>query len=76
MDVEAGDAAEVLAGDLGIPTENTAKWWQSYRDHGTGFTAGQLVIVDEASLAGTLALDRLVHVAADAVAVRKRPWID
>ena len=59
-------AAEVLAGDLGIPTENTAKWWQTYRDHGTGFTAGQLVIVDEASLAGTLALDRLVRVAADA----------
>jgi conjugative relaxase-like TrwC/TraI family protein len=59
-------AAEVLAGDLGIPTENTAKWWQTHRDHGTGFTAGQLVIVDEASLAGTLALDRLVRVAADA----------
>lgn len=61
-------AAEVLAGDLGIPTENTAKWWQTYRDHGIGFTAGQLVIVDEASLAGTLALDRLVGVAADAEA--------
>jgi hypothetical protein len=59
-------AAEVLAGDLGIPTENTAKWWQTYRDHGMGFAAGQLVIVDEASLAGTLALDRLVRIAADA----------
>lgn len=59
-------AAEVLAGDLGIPTENTAKWWQTYRDHGVGFVAGQLVIVDEASLAGTLALDRLVRVAAGA----------
>ncbi|MGE3192021.1 MAG: MobF family relaxase [Microbacteriaceae bacterium] len=59
-------AAEVLAEDLGIPTENTAKWWQTYRDHGTGFVAGQLVIVDEASLAGTLALDRLVRIAADA----------
>lgn len=59
-------AAEVLARDLGIPTENTAKWWQTYRDHGIGFTDGQLVIVDEASLAGTLALDRLVRVAADA----------
>ncbi len=59
-------AAEVLAGDLGIPTENTAKWWQTYRDHGIGFTGGQLVIVDEASLAGTLALDRLVRIAADA----------
>ena len=40
--------------------------WQTYRDHGMGFAAGQLVIVDEASLAGTLALDRLVRVAADA----------
>ena len=59
-------AAEVLAGDLGIPTENTAKWWQTYRDSGIGFAAGQLVIVDEASLAGTLALDRLVRVAVEA----------
>lgn len=58
--------AEVLAGDLGIPTENTAKWWQTYRNRGIGFTDVQLVIVDGASLAGTLALDRLVRIAADA----------
>ena len=30
---------------------------------GTTFTAGQLVIVDEASLAGTLSLDRITHLA-------------
>jgi hypothetical protein len=29
--------------------------------YGTTFTAGQLVIIDEASLAGTMSLDRLTH---------------
>ncbi|POH59699.1 conjugal transfer protein [Cryobacterium zongtaii] len=52
-------AAQVLAEDLGIPTENLAKWWQTHLDHGETFRAGQLVIVDEASLAGTLSLDRI-----------------
>jgi conjugative relaxase-like TrwC/TraI family protein len=52
-------AAQVLAEDLGIPTENLAKWWQNHLDHGETFHAGQLVIVDEASLAGTLSLDRI-----------------
>lgn len=59
-------AAQVLADDLGIPTENTAKWWQNHLVHGTTFAAGQLVIVDEASLAGTLTLDRITALAADA----------
>jgi conjugative relaxase-like TrwC/TraI family protein len=59
-------AAQVLAEDLGIPTENTAKWWQNHLDHGETFHAGQLVIVDEASLAGTLSLDRITAVAATA----------
>ncbi|TFC95905.1 hypothetical protein E3T28_12970 [Cryobacterium sinapicolor] len=59
-------AAQVLAEDLGIPTENLAKWWQNHLDHGETFHAGQLVIVDEASLAGTLALDRITAVAASA----------
>jgi conjugative relaxase-like TrwC/TraI family protein len=59
-------AAQVLAEDLGIPTENLAKWWQNHLDHGETFHAGQLVIVDEASLAGTLALDRITAVAARA----------
>ena len=59
-------AAQVLADDLGIPTENLAKWWQNHLDHGETFHAGQLVIVDEASLAGTLSLDRITGLAASA----------
>ena len=57
-------AAHVLAEDLGIATENLAKWWQNHVDHGAAFRAGQLVIVDEASLAGTLALDQVSALAA------------
>jgi conjugative relaxase-like TrwC/TraI family protein len=99
-------AAQVLSDELGIETENTAKWlteWRripelkSRRDrfalnlarhaypHSPGATklrawvavmdqviadrrlkAGQLVIVDEASLAGTFALDELVGAARQA----------
>lgn len=59
-------AAQVLADDLGIATENTAKWWQNHLLHGTTFERGQLVIIDEASLAGTLSLDRITHLAQDA----------
>ena len=99
-------AAEVLAGELGIDTDNTAKWlteWRripeltARRDRLAGQLArhpnpssvgtrklaeqvegldravderrlhpGQLVIVDEASLAGTFALDELVTAAGDA----------
>jgi conjugative relaxase-like TrwC/TraI family protein len=59
-------AAQVLAEDLGIPTENLAKWWQNHLDHGESFHAGQLVIVDEASLAGTLSLDRITGLATSA----------
>jgi conjugative relaxase-like TrwC/TraI family protein len=59
-------AAQVLAEDLGIATENTAKWWQTHQTTGATFQAGQLVIVDEASLAGTLSLDRITGLAADA----------
>src|SRR5690606_15747102 len=56
-------AAQVLADDLGIATENTAKWWQNHLSYGEDFRAGQLVIIDEASLAGTLSLDRITHLA-------------
>lgn len=99
-------AAEVLADELGIDTENTAKWlteWRripelsARRDRLAGrlarhphplsagartlreqveaarraveerrLSAGQLVIVDEASLAGTFALDELTSAARDA----------
>jgi conjugative relaxase-like TrwC/TraI family protein len=70
-------AAEVLAGELGIETENIAKWLFEHRrtlDHRQAtapeverarwqLRKGQLVIVDEASLAGTFALDELVTAA-------------
>lgn len=59
-------AAQVLGDDLGIVTENTAKWWQDHLVHGTTFHAGQLVIIDEASLAGTLTLDLLSALVAQA----------
>jgi conjugative relaxase-like TrwC/TraI family protein len=100
-------AAEVLAEELGIDTENTAKWlYESARQddrlvrldalfdrmHSTTSSAstvlarqiraqiadvaaeygrwtihpGQLVIIDEAGLASTLALDKIVAEAADA----------
>lgn len=59
-------AAQVLSDDLGIACENTAKWLYEY-DHGrTGFGSGQLIIIDEATLAGTLALDRITGLAAAA----------
>ncbi|QDZ16909.1 MobF family relaxase [Humibacter ginsenosidimutans] len=59
-------AADVLADDLGIPTENTAKWLDEYRRGRADFHAGQLVIVDEASLAGTLTLDTITWLAQEA----------
>lgn len=59
-------AAQVLADDLGIATENTAKWWTNHLTRDTTFEAGQLVIIDEASLAGTLSLDRITALAAQA----------
>jgi conjugative relaxase-like TrwC/TraI family protein len=59
-------AADVLAQDLGVGCDNTAKWLHEH-DHGrAAFGRGQLVIVDEATLAGTLTLDRLIARAADA----------
>ncbi|HVW40231.1 MAG TPA: MobF family relaxase [Amycolatopsis sp.] len=58
-------AADVLAGDLGIGTENTAKWVHEHVKGRWDLTAGQLVIVDEASLAGTLTLDLLASHAAE-----------
>jgi conjugative relaxase-like TrwC/TraI family protein len=59
-------AADVLAADLGITTENLAKWWRDHLVHGTTFQADQLVIIDEASLAGTLSLDRITALTAEA----------
>jgi conjugative relaxase-like TrwC/TraI family protein len=59
-------AAAVLGQDLSIATENTAKWLADHDRGGAGFHDGQLVIVDEASLAGTFTLDRITGLAADA----------
>lgn len=58
-------AATVLGEDLGVGTENTAKWLYDH-DRGTwNLQTGQLVIIDEASLAGTFALDRITAHAAE-----------
>ncbi|MFI5623465.1 MobF family relaxase [Nocardioides sp. NPDC051685] len=57
-------AAEVLAGDLGIRCENSAKW---LHDHAVGtrtFHRGQLIIIDEATLADTMTLDKITGLAA------------
>ncbi|GAA2098408.1 MobF family relaxase [Nocardioides furvisabuli] len=59
-------AAQVLAEDLGIGCENTAKWLHEYDRGRAQFERGQLVVIDEATLAGTLALDRLADLAAKA----------
>ncbi|WP_354002538.1 AAA family ATPase [Agromyces larvae] len=59
-------AARVLADDLGIATENLAKWWKNHLVHGDTFRTGQLVIIDEASLASTRLLDRVTALAAEA----------
>ncbi len=59
-------AAAVLGEDLCIATENTAKWLTNHRLHGDTFSTGQLVIVDEASLAGTFTLEQITRLAADA----------
>lgn len=58
-------AAQVLADDLGIPCENTAKWLYEH-DRGARFQRGQLVIIDEATLAGTFNFDRITAHAAEA----------
>ncbi|MGN6782978.1 MAG: MobF family relaxase [Marmoricola sp.] len=57
-------AAQALADDLDVGCENTAKWLHEY-DHGrTELRRGQLLIVDEATLADTKTLDRITGIAA------------
>jgi conjugative relaxase-like TrwC/TraI family protein len=59
-------AAQVLADDLGIACDNTAKWLHEH-DHGRAeFKPGQLVIIDEAALAGTHTLDKITGLATEA----------
>ncbi|MFE4001473.1 MobF family relaxase [Nocardioides sp. YIM B13467] len=57
-------AAEVLAGDLGIRCENTAKWLHDYAGGARWLHRGQLVIIDEATLADTKTLDQITGIAA------------
>jgi conjugative relaxase-like TrwC/TraI family protein len=52
-------AAQALADDLGVACDNTAKWLHEYDQGRPDLRAGQLVILDEATLAGTTTLDRI-----------------
>jgi len=56
--------AQVLGDELRIPTENTAKWIHAHTHDGWALKARQLLIVDEASLAGTVTLDTIATHAA------------
>ena len=58
-------AAEVLGDSLGVRAENTAKFLYEHHHGRWNLEAGQLVLVDESSLAGTLALDRITTHAAE-----------
>lgn len=58
-------AAEVLGDSLGVRAENTAKFLYEHAKGRWNLEAGQLVLVDESSLAGTLALDRITEHAAE-----------
>ena len=58
-------AAEVLGDSLGVRAENTAKFLYEHHHGRWNLQAGQLVLVDESSLAGTLALDRITEHAAE-----------
>ncbi|MFC7876721.1 MobF family relaxase [Isoptericola sp. NPDC057391] len=57
-------AAQVLAADLGIPCDNTAKWIYDHRRGRADFAPDQLIIVDEATLASTRDLDTIASRAA------------
>ena len=59
-------AAEALGDSLGVRAENTAKFLYEHAKGRWNLEAGQLVLVDESSLAGTLALDRITAHAAEA----------
>jgi conjugative relaxase-like TrwC/TraI family protein len=61
---QSAAAADVLGQELGVRTENTAKYLHEYTHGRWNLKPGQLVLVDEASLAGTLALDRITSHAA------------
>ncbi|WP_244229653.1 AAA family ATPase [Rathayibacter sp. VKM Ac-2805] len=48
-----------MAGDRGISTENTAEKLHEHRNGTWNLTPGRLLVVDEASPAGTLAPDTI-----------------
>ena len=50
---------EQVADDLGVACDNTAKWLTEFDLGRTMIREGQLLIVDEATLAGTATLDRI-----------------
>ena len=56
-------AAQALADDLRVACDNTAKWLHEYEHGRTDLRAGQLLIIDEATLAGTTTLDRISGIA-------------
>ena len=56
-------AAQALADDLSVACDNTTKWLHEYDRGRTDLRAGQLVIIDEATLAGTTTLDRISGIA-------------
>lgn len=58
-------AAQILGDELGIRTENTAKWLHAHTHNDWNLRPGQLMIVDEASLAGTLILHALAEHASE-----------
>ena len=64
----SANAAQNLADELGIGCDNTAKWLREHDRQNPGYQLrpGQLVIVDEATLAGTTTLDRLTTIVAAA----------
>ncbi|WP_346035210.1 MobF family relaxase [Brevibacterium picturae] len=59
-------AAEVLGESLGVRAENTAKFLYEHERSRWDFQPGQLILLDEASLAGTLTLDRIAEHAGQA----------
>jgi conjugative relaxase-like TrwC/TraI family protein len=59
-------AAQTLAEDLGVACDNTAKWLHDHDRGLTAFAPRQLVIIDEATLAGTTTLDQITGAAAQA----------
>lgn len=61
-------AASVLRTETGMDQAVTIDYWATLRKHGDAsarFSEGELVIVDEAGMAGTLNLDRVVRAAVD-----------